>query len=104
MARLDVDHSLHSTTMSKYRTPWSASASGTLTSDRLKPKATKQAGNSASKGNKKGKDVAPKSPRVRELEGILIRLKESEGKAKDPEGGCFCQGEGHLEIVFSTWY
>ncbi|KLO17929.1 hypothetical protein SCHPADRAFT_900119 [Schizopora paradoxa] len=81
--------------MSNYRTPWSASASGTLTSDRLKPKVTKQAGNSASKGNKKGKDAAPKSPRVRELEGILNRLKESEGKAKDPEGGCFCQARSH---------
>ncbi len=78
--------------MPQYRTPWSAS--GALTSDRLKSnKHPKQPGNISGKGNRKGKDAAPKSLRVRELEAILKRLRDGEGKGKDPEGGCFCLGE-----------
>ncbi len=78
--------------MPQYRTPWSAS--GALTSDRLKSnKHPKQPGNISGKGNRKGKDAAPKSLRVRELGAILKRLRDGEGKGKDPEGGCFCLGE-----------
>jgi len=80
--------------MPQYRTPWSAS--GALTSDRLKSnKHPKQPGNISGKGNRKGKDAAPQSLRVRELEAILKRLRDGEGKGKDPEGGCFCLARSH---------
>jgi len=75
-------------------TPWSSSSS--LVSDRIRPPtpSKQQQQNKGSKGKGKG-PATPKSRTVRVLEARLDGARGSNGRTKDPKGGCFCQGKLH---------
>ncbi|KAG6374505.1 hypothetical protein JVT61DRAFT_4549 [Boletus reticuloceps] len=73
-------------------TPWSSS--GSLVSDRLRPRPPQQ----QNKGKGKGKAATPepsKSKAIRVLEARLDGAQSSNGRTKDPKGGCFCQARKH---------
>ncbi|KAF8127043.1 hypothetical protein EV363DRAFT_1401475 [Boletus edulis] len=74
-------------------TPWSSS--GSLVSDRLRPRPPQQQQN---KGKGKGKAATPEPPKsnaIRVLETRLDGAQRSNGRTKDPKGGCFCQARKH---------
>lgn len=77
------------------RTAWSKAA-GSVPSDRLRPAQRPQS--VPQKQNQgKGKTQEPsKSKAIRKLESLAEGVRKSFGKEKDPNGGCFCQGEGPL--------
>lgn len=75
-------------------TPWSSSSS--LVSDRLRPHAPPPKQQQQNKGKGKGKAPTPEPPKskaVRVLEARLDGARGSNGRTKDPKGGCFCQGK-----------
>ena len=78
------------------RTAWSSS--GALVSDRIlpHPPPSKQQQQNKGKGKGKGKASTPEPPKseaVRAFEARLAGTRGSNGRAKDPKGGCFCQGK-----------
>ncbi|KAG8213420.1 hypothetical protein J3R82DRAFT_11922 [Butyriboletus roseoflavus] len=81
------------------RTAWSSS--GSLVSDRIPahpPPQKQQQQQNKGKGRGIQKALTPepsKSKAVRVLEARLAGARESNGHAKDPKGGCFCQGKSH---------
>lgn len=80
-------------------TPWSSS--GSLVSDRIRPNPPLPKQQQQNKGKSKGKAPTPeplKSKAVRALEARLDGARGSNGRAKDPKGGCFCQGKS-LQLV-----
>ncbi|KAN0093233.1 hypothetical protein V8E55_004017 [Tylopilus felleus] len=85
-------------------TPWSSS--GSLVSDRIRPNPPLPKQQQQNKGKSKGKAPTPeplKSKAVRALEARLDGARGSNGRAKDPKGGCFCQARNHaLSSYIST--
>ena len=81
-------------------TPWSSSSS--LVSDRIRPHPTPPKQQQQNKGKGKGKASTPEPPKskaVRVLEARLDGARGSNGRAKDPKGGCFCQGKSPLPAL-----
>lgn len=77
--------------------PTAWSSSGSLVSDRIPPKQQQK-----NKGKGKAKAPTPepsKSKAVRVLEARLDGPRGSNGRAKDPKGGCFCQGKSPASLV-----
>ena len=75
-------------------TPWSSSSS--LVSDRIRPHPAPPKQQHQNKVKSKGKAPTPEPPKskaVRVLEARLYGARGSNGSAKDPKGGCFCQGK-----------
>ncbi|KAH8081307.1 hypothetical protein BXZ70DRAFT_1002635 [Cristinia sonorae] len=79
-----------------YHTAWTTKkkSSSSLPSDRIPPANKSSAQANTGKGKGKQKEV-PKSAEVRRLEELRDGLKNSQGPARDPHGGCFCLARTH---------
>lgn len=76
--------------------PTAWSRSGSLVSDRLTPRPPPQQQQNKGKGKGKGKASTPEPPKSKAVRALEARLDDARGsswRAKDPKGGCFCQGE-----------
>ncbi|KAK0207332.1 hypothetical protein IW262DRAFT_658697 [Armillaria fumosa] len=72
-------------------TPWSSS--GSLPSDRIKPRHTSQP--QPKKQKQKPQAAPPKSKQLTALESLLHAVQSTSIPVPDPKGGCFCQAKEH---------
>ncbi|KAH0832927.1 hypothetical protein J3R83DRAFT_11894 [Lanmaoa asiatica] len=83
--------------------PTAWSSSGSLVSDRIRPHPPPQRQQNKGKGKAKAPTPEPhKSKTVRELEARLDGARGSNGRVKDPKGGCFCQARKHALSNYVT--